>query len=231
MYGEGLMAKRKENALAPVKSAWFKPPKWGLHALAGLAVGVGLIAGLIWLGRLAGLTVADRDRYAIPTAAIETTAPPGSEPSIFLTEVRYLGQLPEQLSLVDPDTETTIRKAFRQHPWVEEIESVKIGPGPTIRVKPVFRTPTLVVPTSGEPPIRVVDSGGVLLPTTTPTAGLAKFVGKLPDPSLTAGEAWPDPDVVRAAELAKAYKAQEIEKTAEGWRITDHQGRNLTIGW
>src|SRR5690242_11918224 len=105
-------------------------------ALAGVAVkgllALGLVAGVVygvaWLGGAAGERVADRDRYAVRVADISCDAPPGKDRAAFLTEVRYLADLPETVQAVDPKLPDRLAAAFARHPWVAEVVGVKVGP-------------------------------------------------------------------------------------------------------
>lgn len=202
-----------------------------LKAIAALAAAGLVLWGLTWLGSWAGLNVAGRDRYAVKVADIACDSPPGSDRATFLTEVRYLADLPETVQSVAPDLSERLTAAFGIHPWVAAVEGVDLPPEGGIRLRLRFRVPVLAVSAAGEPGPRAVDGAGVLLPPTTPTEKLARLVPDVPSPMVEAGKPWPDPDVKRAAELAAAYPATRIEKSAQGWRITQPDGKVLVVGW
>jgi hypothetical protein len=196
-----------------------------------LALAGGAVAGLAWVGEQAGLSVAGRDRYAVKVADISCDSPPGTDRATFLTEVRYLGDLPETVQTVDPGTPDRLTAAFAVHPWVASVERIAVTPEGEIHAALRFRVPVLKVTVSGEPTPRVVDATGVLLPLTAPTVGLAELAGEVFPPAVQAGKPWLDPDVKRAAELAQTFGAKRVEKTDKGWRITQAGGKVLLVGW
>lgn len=203
----------------------------GLRVLIGLALAAGLVGGLAWLGREAGSGVAGQSRYAVKVADILCNAPPGSDRIIFLTEVRYIGGLPDAVQSVDPGLTDRLTAAFAAHPWVAAVDGVTVAAGGgEIHVGLTFRTPVLAVPVIGDPDRRAVDADGVLLPSTAPTTGLSELAPAVFAPVTPAGRRWDDPDVCRAAGLAAAYKPTRIEKTAKGWRITRPDGTTAVIG-
>jgi hypothetical protein len=114
----------------------------------------------------------------------------------FLAEVQYLGTLPDQINVLEPQLAARLTAAFALHPWVERIEGVNLrGPdGPTVRL--VIRTPVLAV--AG----RVVDRFGVLLPAGTATEGLPAYPADTPPPAGRDGTPWGDPKVEAAARKA-----------------------------
>jgi hypothetical protein len=216
------------------KDATSAPPL----ALAGVAVkgliALGLVAGVVygvaWLGGAAGERVADRGRYAVRVADIACDAPPGKDRAAFLTEVRYLADLPETVQAVDPKLPEQLTAAFARHPWVAEVAGVTVGPDGGVRVDLRFRVPVLAVRVRGEPEPRTVDRSGVLLPPGGP-APPAELTTPVPPPARAAGQVWDDPTVKRAAELAAEYKPRRVEKTAKGWRLTLETGKVLLVSW
>ena len=200
----------------------------GKLVFALLAV-AGLVGGVAWIGERAGVMLVGRSRYEVRTADILCEAPPGSERSPFLTEVRYLAGLPDSVSVVDPELPQRLRTSFTKHPWVAEVMGITVSPDRRIRVELRFRVPVLSIPVGAGAEWRAVDGSGVLLPATTPTSELTQFVGTLPAPPCSAGEPWPDPDVKFAAELCKQYSLARIEKTAKGWRLTQRDGKVLIV--
>ena len=226
------MAKRKPPPKRP-------PPAGGTQAVAVVAktvlaialVGL-LIGGLGYLGQRAGEAVADRDRFAVRVADIQVQLPAFLERSAFLTEVRYLGELPEAVQAVDPklgDTlRDTLRAAFRKHPWVADVTAVTVSPERVIRVELTFRKPVLAVTLKGELTSRAVDAAGILLPQAATTDGLPVLANVQPA-AVVAGQPFPTPDVKRAAELVTTYPTKLIERTAGGWRLTAPDGTTRVI--
>ena len=222
------MAKRKPPPKRP-------PPAGGTQAVAVVAktvlaialVGL-LIGGLGYLGQQAGESVADRDRYAVRVADIQVQLPAFLERSAFLTEVRYLGELPETVQAVDPKLGDTLRAAFLRHPWVADVTAVTVSPERVIRVELTFRKPVLAVTLKGELGPRAVDAVGVLLPQAATTDGLPVLANVQPA-AVVAGQPFPTPDVKRAAELVTTYPTKLIERTAGGWRLTAPDGKTRVI--
>jgi cell division septal protein FtsQ len=201
-----------------------------LKAVAALTLVAGLVAGLAWVGERAGLQLLGNPRYQVRVTDIQCDAPPGLDRTTFLTEIRYLSDLPATVSSVDPALTKTISAAFVKHPWVAGVDGVEVVPEAGIRVNVRFRVPVLAVDVVGESDRRAVDRDGVLLPSTASVVGLPVLLPAVPAPTTPAGEVWPHPDVNRAVELAQAYPARRIEKTAKGWRITTRDDRVLTVG-
>lgn len=230
----------KDRKPRPAKRAKETPrrtvSRWALIGVAAKGlIAVGLVAGVVyavaWLGGRAGTRVADRERYAVRVADIACDSPPGTDKLTFLTEVRYLGQLPETVQAVDPALPAQLSAAFARHPWVAEVLSVRVEPDTTIRVDLRFRVPVLAVQVAGEPEPRAVDRAGVLLPTLPPNTPLPLLTTPVLPPLKPAGEVWNDPTVKRAAELAETYTPTRIEKTDKGWRLTQPDGRVLVVSF
>ncbi len=193
-------------------------------SLLALALGVGVLIGVAWFGGRAGRDVAPRSRYTVAFADIESAAPPGEDRKTFLTEVRFLNDLPETLQSVDPNLADHLRAAFRKHPWVLDAGEVVVTPQGQIRVELKFREPALAVRIGQDREPRAVDRTGVLLPGNAPTANLPVYVNRLVPAGATAGQKWPDPDVSRAVELVGLYPCEKIERIPEGWRMTQNGG-------
>ncbi len=221
------MAKRKPKK--PPNPGWrlFKTAAKSVLAL-GLAVGV--LVGLAWLGGRAGTNVAPQSRYTVAFADIQTTAPVGQDRQTFLTEVRFLNDLPETLQSVDPKLSDRLKAAFEKHPWVLAVDDVGVTKQGRIRVGLKFREPVLAVQIGlRDSELRAIDRAGVLLPTNAATAKLPALQNRLITTGTTAGQKWPDPDVLRAVELVILYPCEKIERIVEGWQITQAGGKLLRI--
>jgi hypothetical protein len=173
---------------------------WLLKSLALLATVALFLTGLIWLGELVREDLREQQRCALPFADVICAPPPGLNRGDFLDEVRYLGNVPERLNLLDPDLAQRLARAFARHPWVARVERVEVLPPARVRVQLVYRRPALAVPLGDR--LRVVDSNGILLPRSAPTTGLPIFSGKAAPPAGPAGTAWGDPAVEAAARAA-----------------------------
>lgn len=232
---ELVMAVKKTKPKRDRKPGESRPP-WALagvvvKGLFALGLVVAAVAGIAWVGDRAGEQVSDRSRYTIRVADIRCDAPPGTDRASFLTEVRYLANLPETVQVVDPALRGTLFQAFARHPWVADVVAVAVEADGTVSVQLKFRTPVLAVRVSGETDPRVVAKSGVLLPPSAPATGLPLLVTKVLPPTRPAGEVWPDPTVTRAAELAELHKPNQIEKTDKGWRLTRDTGPPLVVSW
>lgn len=205
------------------------PWRWLTQAGIGLFLSVGLLAGVVGLGQMARLEIAGDGRYAVRFTDIVCDSPPGVERSLFLTEVRYLGRLPERVQSVAPELPAQLTEAFSAHPWVSQVNRVESTADGAIHVALTFRKPVLVVRVANDPEPRTVDASGVLLPLHPVNPELAELEPVVPPPTKPAGQVWADPDVIRAAELAVEFQPRLVEKTREGWLITRTDGSALRV--
>ena len=224
------MAKRKPKPPAPVK------PRVATHffalaakiLLAVVAV-IALLYGLTYAGKYAGMRVAGDARYRVPVAEVQFDAPAYIDKAAFLTEVRYLANLPEAISSVDPGTPDVLKAAFHKHPWVAEANEITVSPEGKLRANLAFRKPVLAIKTQGEKGLRAVDSSGVLLPESAPADQLPALLNLLIRTETASGQRHADPDVIRAAELVMLHPARTIERTRDGWRIVEPGGKVVRI--
>ena len=197
--------------LAPTKAAsdsgtpsWvgavFRPVR-----LAKLAVFVGVIALAPYVvQRLPNL--ASRPEYRIATKQIRLVpAPERPVPENLLEQVRELGQLPRELSMLDEKLATQLAAAFARHPWIARVVSVRKTYPANITVELEYRHPVgMVQVKGGRFPI---DAAGVVLPPGDfTTADLKRFPliqGPIPPASLHPGVVWKDPSLQAAAKLAQ----------------------------
>jgi hypothetical protein len=194
-----------------------------------LLLAIGIILALGQLSDTLGTTLVGRSRYACPTSQISTEAPPGSDLGTFLTEVRYLG-LPDTISTIDPSLDEQLRIAFRKHPAVEQVLAVHRDGNHPPRLELRFRKAVLKVALRGhESSDRGVDAHGILLPASMPLDAAARLTPGLLPPTVSAGEVWPDSDIVRALELLQAYPAKQLDRTARGWRIHRLDGTTISV--
>lgn len=169
----------------------------GLLALVSCAA---VIAGLIYAGHWTRLKLDARQRYDIALAEIETPVPPDLDRAKFLSEVQYLGSLPDRISALDPGLILRLASAFAAHPWVEHVDSVSLRAADRPRARLRLRTPMLAI---GE---RVVDGHGVLLPAGTSAAGLISYRGTIAPPRNPAGAVWDEPVIEEAVRFAAAVQ-------------------------
>lgn len=98
-----------------------------------------LLAGLVFLGRWGVRELKSNERYQAAIGDIECDAPPGLTRAEFLDEVRYLGRLPVDFSVLDKSFHEQLRKAFADHPWVQRVEAIEIVPPRHVIIRLSFR--------------------------------------------------------------------------------------------
>jgi hypothetical protein len=168
-------------------------------AAGGAAV---LLGGLIWAGRAMRGPLQSADRYQFPFKLIECPTPPGADREQFLSEVRYYGDFPETVPLLDDTLGHRLSEAFARHVWVEHVDGVEISPNRRIQVQLTFRQPVLaVVYEDRGPVVRAVDGHGILLPRGVDTLPLPQLADRAPKPA-NVGRPWGDVLVEGAARVA-----------------------------
>jgi hypothetical protein len=204
-----------------------------------LLIMAGLILLLVQLGQWTRERVSSLDRYTVGFANLECPPPPTGDRNQFLSEVQYLGNLPDQLHLLDTDLVERLTDAFACHPWVESVEEVRIVPPKQVEIRLVYRTPALkVIVVAGpkqtnragsasaqsgqETPAPgstfEVDGAGILLRGLVPSENLPHFETIHP-PTGPAGTAWGDMAVEAAARTAgflRSYQDRLHISTIEG---------------
>jgi hypothetical protein len=170
-----------------------------VRILIPLVGAVVVLAALAALGRWARDSLREDERYSFDFAAIDCTPPTGLAKDQFLTEVQYLAGLPNQLVLLDDALAARLKEGFGRHPWVEQVENVRISPH-RIEVQLHYRKPALAVMWGGK--LRAVDEAGVLLPAMAETGGLPVYPTTPAPPAGPAGTPWGDPEVAAAARAA-----------------------------
>jgi hypothetical protein len=203
---------------------WSKP-------LLVVGASAAVVAGLILAGRWARDWLDRKGHFAVALADVECPVPPGLDRATFLSEVQFLGGLPDHLSAIDPTMVLRLASAFAGHPWVEEVHSVSLrGPdGP--RADLTFRVPILAL--RG----RAVDRHGVLLPATAPVNDLIAYRGPADLPKNPAGAPWGDANVESAARIANVLapfqeklRLTHVDTTRDGFvfigRVTVRWGRD-----
>ena len=177
--------------------------RWFIQIVLALLVCGLALASLVALGQYFRRHLRDDPRYYFPLAEIECPSPPGVDRVAFLSEVQYIGGLPEQVSLLDDSLAERLAAAFARHAWVERVVRAEVGPGRRIRVQLEFRRPVLAVSFSDKTTAtRAVDRQGILLPREADTKPLPTLIGIFPPPIAGPGRAWGDPEVEAAARVA-----------------------------
>ncbi len=179
---------------------WLLPP--GVAVLGGALV----LGGLLLAGRLTRDAVRHDERFTVAFLDIACDPPPGLDRTKFLSEVQYHANLPARLEVLDDTLSRRLAEAFLRHPWVEEVEQVRVFPPGRIEARLHYRRPVLAVPLAGH--LRAVDRHGVLLPPSAPTAGLPVFPGLARTPAGPAGTRWGDEAVEEAARRSQPAAGQ-----------------------
>jgi len=179
-----------------------------------------VLGGVITLGQRLRRQLRDEPRYQFPTAEIECEAPLGMNRVQFLSEVQYLGDLPDHVSLLDDGLADRLAASFSRHVWVEKVDRVEIGPGKKIIVHLTFRTPVLAVTFMDQSAqTRAVDRKGLLLPREVEVKKLPVLTGLFPPPLSGAGKAWGDPEIEGGARVAALILPHQsrLKLTALKW--------------
>jgi len=145
-----------------------------------------------------------------------------------LTEVRYQSGFPDSFNALAEEVREQLARAFAAHPWVESVQGVTVSPGNAVTVELRFRVPVLAVRVKKG--TRLVDAQGVLLPESAlAPAGVIELRSAVPAPTTPTGTVWADETVKRALELVSVYKPRSLEFTATEWRLTETDGKTMTV--
>jgi hypothetical protein len=220
-----------------------------LQALAALAGGVLLLAGVIAAGRWASASLRANQSYSIPFGSIECASPEGQLHEDFLAEVQFIAGEPDRVDLLDEALPGRLAAAFGRHPWVAEVQRVQVLAGRRLGVELRFRQAVLAVrlmkgevPADGSVPLltwagvertgvvpcRAVDGGGVLLPAKATRHGLPILNAVVRMPAGGAGKAWGDPRV-EAAAAAAALLAPHRERLGLADADWEFAGEDLVL--
>ena len=148
--------------------------------------------------------LSERDEYQYPLSELRLSPPHEWVPSTFVQDVLDDAELPETVSLLDTTLTRDLAEAFANHPWVQQVEQVRITPDRQIEVAIAYRHPRAMVELSaGTYPI---DEDGVLLPPSDfSPADIGRFpliTGIATPPQGPAGTSWGSDQVLSAAHLA-----------------------------
>jgi hypothetical protein len=191
------------------------------ETLAPLVAGLLALVGVLVAGRGARAALECHAAWQVRVGDVECTAPPGLTRAEFLTEVQYLGQIPDRLPLLSPATPPRLSGLFCAHPWVESVGQVRVMPRRRVRVDLTLRRPVLAVSLphalaqadgsvgvetrlagGGTLPCRAVDGHGILLPAGAVQDTVPVLQAEVRAPAGSPGTDWGDPRVRQAAALA-----------------------------
>ena len=174
---------------------------------------IGLLGwGMHTLWEQVGPSVIQRNQHLLHAERITSTALPAWIAADVCAEVARNAGLDGRLSLLDDSFAQVIKDAFELHPWVLSVEHISKSYPQGGHVDLTYRQPVAVVEMSGREGVLFVpiDKQGVHLPPND-VPDLRKrylpriggIVGRPP-----VGQAWPDPRVIGAAELAEMLSDQ-----------------------
>lgn len=171
---------------------------------------------LLW-GALAGAAVvlaptvtrvlpdlSTRDEYRVRTRDISVPDLPRWVPITFVDQVIESADLPDEVSVLEPDLAPRIADAFEQHPWVKKPVKVRVSVPARVEVSFDYREPVAMVSISDG--FYPVDAEGILLPPGDfPPSDIhlyPRITGMTTPPLAGVGSAWGDDRVTAAARLA-----------------------------
>jgi hypothetical protein len=198
------MVRSKTSTLSQTVDAagrpWRAKLRRGFWILTAIVL---LFSGLLSLAVYLRHQLRPLDLYSLRFERIDCPDPPGRKHQEFLGEVRYLGQLPEKLTILDENTVQRVAGAFGKHPWVERVIRVDLDLGRP-RVQLIFRTPVLTIAQeeNGTTRVRVVDRHAMLLPADASGRGLPRYWARGDTAMDSAGQCYVDVNVKSAASTA-----------------------------
>ncbi|HID23456.1 MAG TPA: hypothetical protein EYP14_13805 [Planctomycetaceae bacterium] len=192
----------KQGAPSGLAAILFRPP-----VLILVALGV-TSTFLLPMARQWGPDLSQRPEYLLKATEIETSPPPPWVPPDFVRQAVRRGALPETLSVLDADLTRRVAEAFRMHPWVAKVVSVRKAFPARVFVEVRFREPVAMVRVRNG--VYPIDGQGVLLPpedfTVAETRQYPLIENIVSTPQGAAGTPWGDPVVHGAARLAAVLK-------------------------
>jgi hypothetical protein len=116
-------------------------PRSRLLPILGTLLGITtFLLALLWINQWTRERVANLDRYTVAFADVDCPPPADQSRAEFLAEVQYLGDLPDQLHLLDPNLPSRLQDAFARHPAVEKVLEVKVMPPRRVQVRLSYRS-------------------------------------------------------------------------------------------
>lgn len=147
------------------------------------------------------------------------------------------------LLIDDPALARGIARAFAMHPWVRQVEEVRLLHPPAAVVRIACREPVAMVRVEGG--VLPIDAEAVVLPsdgfTPETAAGYPKITGIQTSPRGPPGTPWGDPLVEQAAVLAAVVRPEwgpiglsecrfDREGTRPGWTLVRKEGAAIRFG-
>lgn len=168
---------------------------------AGLALGA-----LFWPQVQRSLPdVESQQEYQVGIDQITVTPPPRWIPEDLVSQVLHRVELDETMSLQDPTLSERIAAAFVTHPWILQVHRVTKSFPARVHVEVTYRTPAAIVHGVGGGFYAIDESGCVLPGNDFPRSDINRYpiienISSVPQGRQ--GQAWGDPAVAGAAQLA-----------------------------
>lgn len=183
---------------------------WMRQFLLPLFIGIAVLVGLLYVGKLVYHSLQDHERYQAHFQNIQVTPPKGLKRKQFLLNVQYESEFPDEFSILDKDVRNRLEKAFQRNAWVAKVNDIVIAPSREIRVDLQYRQPVMRVRFRNQE--RVVDRIGTLLPRLAQMDGLPLYGGKVERPAGRTGTVWGDIQIEQSAKLADYLQSQQLAK-------------------
>lgn len=171
--------------------------------LLGLAFMLGAVVAGPYLPSLLP-NLAQQPEYQFALSELRVTPPNPWVPQDLITKLVDRGELPKQVSLLDPGVARQVGDVLSRHPWIRKVEMIRATGDPVLQAFLEYRRPVAIIEqgTTGY----YVDADGVVLP---PGDFAPADMGRLPvvrnihsQPPLSAGRKWDDVAVLESAKLA-----------------------------
>ena len=161
----------------------------------------------------------DRPEFRVRASDIEITTPPRWIPEDIVEDAFRRSDFDESLTILDPKLCERVAFAFYTHPWIEKLKQVRKYPHPArVCVEVVYRRPVAMVEVVGGSRYPI-DRLGHLLPNgdfSLSDAERYPIIKQISTPPMGGpGEAWGDPAVEGAAELASVLT--ETNDSGQSW--------------
>ena len=208
--------KGKKNSLTQRMLRW---------AFTPLRLSIAAVAALLWIcwpaveDELPELD--SRPEYQVGVEQIVVTPPPRWVPDDVVERVFDRAGFTEPLSLLDPKLSEKIAIAFYTYPWIERLEKVKKSYPAQVYVEVVYREPVAMVEVSGGGYLPIDKHGHLLPEKDIPKSAIDRYPlvrGVSTVPVGYHGEAWGDPAVKGAAQLAAILTKQN--ESQQSWWTT-----------
>jgi hypothetical protein len=203
------------SPVARIRRRIFRP-SW-LFFLA--LVVTGALAGPRLADRLPDLT--DREEYRLRVENIHLQELPRWVPPDFINQVGQQENWERQpISLLEDSCCEHLARAFSRHPWVKQVDQVRLRPGARVELAITFRKPVAMVE-AGSGKFYPIDANAILLPPGDFSRADVKRYPTIINPSTLpqgpAGTTWGDLMVLGAARLSEHFQ-QSFDEKATYWQ-------------